>query len=184
MGAGSEVLGDDVVIADVMGERFENKWLMQLSLFPKKKSESTGGRSCLFCWGVACAFTFVPFGSILTTTLVRSQANGSRRSRRLKNGSRRHRRKRGMRRMMTRSSGSRSSRRTRTTVERDLRVGDIMQRRLLCRARTRVCAYLFGQECWPAPGSGHVPHAQLSHVAGVGEVHVWGSTLEGLVLSR
>eukprot|EP00962_Isochrysis_galbana_P045286 scaffold17782_cov113-Isochrysis_galbana.AAC.6 len=45
MGAGSEVLGDEVLIADVMGERFEKKWLMQLSLFPKKKSESTGARA-------------------------------------------------------------------------------------------------------------------------------------------
>jgi hypothetical protein len=39
------VLGDEVLIADVMGERFEKKWLMQLSLFPKKKSESTGARA-------------------------------------------------------------------------------------------------------------------------------------------
>ena len=30
MGAGSEVLGDDVLIADVMGPRFEGKWLMQV----------------------------------------------------------------------------------------------------------------------------------------------------------
>jgi len=42
MGAGSEVLKDDQVIADFMGDRFENKWLMQLSLFPKSKNESTG----------------------------------------------------------------------------------------------------------------------------------------------
>lgn len=40
-----QVLGDEVLIADVMGERFEKKWLMQLSLFPKKKSESTGARA-------------------------------------------------------------------------------------------------------------------------------------------
>ena len=32
MGAGSEVLKDETIIADVMGERFENKWLMQLSV--------------------------------------------------------------------------------------------------------------------------------------------------------
>lgn len=30
MGAGSEVLGDDIIIADVMGPRFEGKWLMQV----------------------------------------------------------------------------------------------------------------------------------------------------------
>lgn len=42
MGGGSEVLGDAVVISEVMGERFTSKWLMQLSLFPKTKSESTG----------------------------------------------------------------------------------------------------------------------------------------------
>jgi len=48
MGAGSEVLGNDVIIADVMGERFENKWLMQLSLFPKKKNESTGEMESTF----------------------------------------------------------------------------------------------------------------------------------------
>ena len=48
MGAGSEVLGDDVVIADVMGERFENKWLMQLSLFPKKANEATGAAESTF----------------------------------------------------------------------------------------------------------------------------------------
>ena len=48
MGAGSEVLGDDVLIADVMGERFENKWLMQLSLFPKKKNEKTGEMESTF----------------------------------------------------------------------------------------------------------------------------------------
>ena len=48
MGAGSEVLGDDIVIADVMGPRFEGKWLMQLSLFPKKKNESTGEMESTF----------------------------------------------------------------------------------------------------------------------------------------
>ena len=42
MGAGSKCLPDDTVIADVMGPRFENKWLMQLSLFPKKKNTNTG----------------------------------------------------------------------------------------------------------------------------------------------
>ena len=35
MGAGSEVLGDDIVIADVMD--FEGKWLMQLSLFRREE---------------------------------------------------------------------------------------------------------------------------------------------------
>ena len=48
MGAGSEVLGDGVVIADVMGPRFEGKWLMQLSLFPKKKNEQTGEMESTF----------------------------------------------------------------------------------------------------------------------------------------
>ena len=48
MGGGSEVLGDDVVIADVMGDRFEGKWLMQLSLFPKKKNEQTGEMESTF----------------------------------------------------------------------------------------------------------------------------------------
>jgi hypothetical protein len=70
MGAGSEVLGNDVLIADVMGPRcaraappsitraahhtvcphfrFENKWLMQLSLFPKKKNEETGEMESTF----------------------------------------------------------------------------------------------------------------------------------------
>ena len=31
-----------------MGERFEHKWLMQLSLFPKKKNEETGGMESTF----------------------------------------------------------------------------------------------------------------------------------------
>lgn len=31
-----------------MGERFENKWLMQLSLFPKKKNEETGAMESTF----------------------------------------------------------------------------------------------------------------------------------------
>ena len=35
MGHGSKILPDDTLVSDVMGERFENKWLMQLSLFPK-----------------------------------------------------------------------------------------------------------------------------------------------------
>ena len=35
MGAGSHVLRDDEVIADVMGARFVHKWHMQLSLFPR-----------------------------------------------------------------------------------------------------------------------------------------------------
>jgi hypothetical protein len=48
MGAGSQVLPDDTVIADVMGPRFENKWLMQLSLFPKKKNEATGAMESTF----------------------------------------------------------------------------------------------------------------------------------------
>ena len=43
-----EVLGDDVVIADVMGPRFEGKWLMQLSLFPKKANEATGAAESTF----------------------------------------------------------------------------------------------------------------------------------------
>lgn len=42
VGAGAEVLREDVVIADVMGPRFEGKWLMQLSLFPKRKNTTTG----------------------------------------------------------------------------------------------------------------------------------------------
>ena len=48
MGAGSEVLDDDVVIADVMGPRFEGKWLMLLSLFPKQKNEATGEMESTF----------------------------------------------------------------------------------------------------------------------------------------
>ena len=48
MGAGSEVLGDDIVISDIMGPRFEGKWLMQLSLFPKKRNESTGEMESTF----------------------------------------------------------------------------------------------------------------------------------------
>eukprot|EP00308_Calcidiscus_leptoporus_P023851 CAMPEP_0119398044 /NCGR_PEP_ID=MMETSP1334-20130426/140643_1 /TAXON_ID=127549 /ORGANISM="Calcidiscus leptoporus, Strain RCC1130" /LENGTH=153 /DNA_ID=CAMNT_0007421895 /DNA_START=48 /DNA_END=509 /DNA_ORIENTATION=+ len=48
MGAGSEVLQDEQVISDFMGDRFENKWLMQLSLFPKKKNEDTGGWESTF----------------------------------------------------------------------------------------------------------------------------------------
>jgi len=48
MGAGSEVLQDDQVIAEFMGERFEHKWLMQLSLFPKKKNEETGSMESTF----------------------------------------------------------------------------------------------------------------------------------------
>jgi len=48
MGAGSESLPDETVISDVMGDRFENKWLMQLSLFPKKKNESTGEMESTF----------------------------------------------------------------------------------------------------------------------------------------
>jgi len=48
MGAGSEVLLDDQVISDIMGPRFENKWLMQLSLFPKKKNEDTGAWESTF----------------------------------------------------------------------------------------------------------------------------------------
>tara|TARA_B110001452_G_scaffold51428_1_gene39282 strand:- start:1339 stop:1932 length:594 start_codon:yes stop_codon:yes gene_type:complete len=36
------------VIADFMGDRFENKWLMQLSLFPKKKNEETGSMESTF----------------------------------------------------------------------------------------------------------------------------------------
>ena len=39
---------DDTVISDVMGDRFENKWLMQLSLFPKKKNEDTGEMETTF----------------------------------------------------------------------------------------------------------------------------------------
>ena len=31
-----------------MGERFEHKWLMQLSLFPKKKNEETGEMESTF----------------------------------------------------------------------------------------------------------------------------------------
>lgn len=31
-----------------MGDRFENKWLMQLSLFPKKKNEETGAMESTF----------------------------------------------------------------------------------------------------------------------------------------
>ena len=31
-----------------MGERFEHKWLMQLSLFPKKKNEETGSMESTF----------------------------------------------------------------------------------------------------------------------------------------
>ena len=34
MGAGSEVLPDDTIIADVMGPRFEGKWLMQVRALP------------------------------------------------------------------------------------------------------------------------------------------------------
>ena len=48
MGAGSEVLQDDQVISDFMGERFEHYWLMQLSLFPKKKNEETGKMESTF----------------------------------------------------------------------------------------------------------------------------------------
>ena len=48
MGAGSEVLQDDQVISDFMGERFERYWLMQLSLFPKKKNEETGKMESTF----------------------------------------------------------------------------------------------------------------------------------------
>ena len=48
MGAGSEVLPDEVVVSEVMGERFDNKWLMQLSLFPKKKNEETGKMESTF----------------------------------------------------------------------------------------------------------------------------------------
>merc|ERR1719331_1596790 len=48
MGAGSKVLPDDTIIADVMGPRFENKWLMQLSLFPKKKNTNTGEMESTF----------------------------------------------------------------------------------------------------------------------------------------
>merc|ERR1711957_596997 len=48
MGSGSEVLQDDQVIAEFMGERFEHKWLMQLSLFPKKKNEETGSMESTF----------------------------------------------------------------------------------------------------------------------------------------
>ena len=36
------------MIADFMGDRFENKWLMQLSLFPKKKNEETGAMESTF----------------------------------------------------------------------------------------------------------------------------------------
>ena len=36
------------VIAEFMGERFEHKWLMQLSLFPKKKNEETGSMESTF----------------------------------------------------------------------------------------------------------------------------------------
>ena len=47
MGHGSKILPDDTLVSDVMGERFENKWLMQLSLFPKERGlylhESNGG---------------------------------------------------------------------------------------------------------------------------------------------
>ena len=31
-----------------MGDRFENKWLMQLSLFPKTKNEETGAMESTF----------------------------------------------------------------------------------------------------------------------------------------
>ena len=36
------------VISDFMGERFENKWLMQLSLFPRAKNEATGEMESTF----------------------------------------------------------------------------------------------------------------------------------------
>ena len=36
------------MIAEFMGERFEHKWLMQLSLFPKKKNEETGNMESTF----------------------------------------------------------------------------------------------------------------------------------------
>ena len=48
MGAGSECLPDETVISDIMGDRFENKWLMQLSLFPKKKNEESGEMESTF----------------------------------------------------------------------------------------------------------------------------------------
>ena len=47
MGAGSEVLFDEQVISDFMGERFENKWLMQLSLCASAISEHTRASHCL-----------------------------------------------------------------------------------------------------------------------------------------
>ena len=48
MGHGSKILPDDTLVSDVMGERFENKWLMQLSLFPKKANEATGAAESTF----------------------------------------------------------------------------------------------------------------------------------------
>merc|ERR1711956_113031 len=39
----------DYTVGDMkMGERFEHKWLMQLSLFPKKKNEETGSMESTF----------------------------------------------------------------------------------------------------------------------------------------
>ena len=48
MGHGSKILPDDTLVSDVMGERFESKWLMQLSLFPKKANEATGAAESTF----------------------------------------------------------------------------------------------------------------------------------------
>ena len=46
--AASHVLSDDTVISEIMGPRFEGKWLMQLSLFPKEKNPETGEMESTF----------------------------------------------------------------------------------------------------------------------------------------